>query len=136
MTTNTTTSTFRIFSEPKWWLKAFNEADEAFIGITRDRYDEARRKAFGRRCASRSSARRQDIRELHAGRVRCLEVFSRLPYVTPFASEPYQRPMMDGRGWQAVNPYEREDNILVTDPIVVAMLRKRYDKFFATHARI
>ena len=139
---------YELFKQPRWWDLRFDGRKRIFRGITEEEFQKLSYKKVFRvakalfylseekaidvsRHIDRVAYYSIDIRR-HKERVAILRRFANIPY--EYQGEGwedwklYQRPTLNGTGYCAICPGERANNIYIEDPILVTLLKKRYNK--------
>lgn len=115
-----------VFTLPQWWMKPYDGRRKEFRGTTRHAFKEARNKHFNRIFLHSIT------RSIHAQRVEYLTFFAKIPFTYKGDGlddyNMYQRPSKGGVGYVAICPGEPRNNVYVDDPILVSILKNKYNR--------
>ena len=122
---------YSIFKESDWAFRRFDGRRKEFKGLSKETFEQCV-KTHVERLNARFTPKSNNGEKTHAERMDLIKFFSRIPYkyegdgFDDFNS--YQRPSSNGVGSVSVCPGESGNNVYVDDPLLVAYLKKKYEK--------
>ena len=125
---------FSIFTQHDWFFRHYDGRRKEFKGISKETFEKCRNTHLSRR--SMRLAARFDYDTFNGiWRRKMLNYFATIPYKYEGDYmddyEKYQRPSSNGIGYVAICPGERANNTYIEDKILVAYLKKKYERYWA-----
>lgn len=120
-----------VYKTDGWFFRKYKKNLKMFSGISKEQFEAAKEKHFER--WTRANREELHQRDKYRRRREIIRYFAEIPYEYEGDGlddyNKYQRPCNDGIGYVSVCPGERANNFYVDDPLTVAYLMKKYNKY-------